>query len=168
MCVCVYVRVCVCVWPGSLIWDPECDQVIKKKENILTQRRRWGMNFKKQKNFIIIIIIHSFYIALFSALKQTHCAHWHMILNECLKLFIVRIINIHGSGVLTAFFWVLHGWCYMKYCHFSAGSVYTIQPCTRLQCHFIQSHIGRVCVCLGVTCHLHFWQNDRDLLVLLQ
>ena len=31
---------------------------------------------------IIIIIIHSFYIALFSALKQTHCAHWHVILNE--------------------------------------------------------------------------------------
>ena len=31
---------------------------------------------------IIIIIIHSFYIALFSALEQTHCAHWHVILNE--------------------------------------------------------------------------------------
>ena len=40
----------------------------------------------------------------------------------------------------------------------------TIQPCTSLQCHFIQSHIGRVYVCLAVTCHLHFWQNDRDLL----
>ena len=25
--------------------------------------------------FQVIIIIHSFYIALFSALKQTHCAH---------------------------------------------------------------------------------------------
>ena len=37
------------------------------------------------------------------------------------------------------------------------------QSCTRLQCHFIQSHIGRVYVCLAVTCHLHFWQNDRDL-----
>ena len=23
---------------------------------------------------------------------------------------------------------------------------------------------SRVYVCLGVTCHLHFWQNDRDLL----
>ena len=46
----------------------------------------------------------------------------------------------------------------------SKRSVYTIQPCTRLQCHFIQSHIGRVYVCLAVTCHLHFWQNDWDLL----
>ena len=27
-----------------------------------------------------IIIIHTFYRALFSALKQTHYAHWHVIL----------------------------------------------------------------------------------------
>ena len=60
--------------------------------------------------------------------------------------------------------WLLHGWSQVKCCRFGASSVYTIQPCTRLQCHFIQSHIGRVYVCLGVTCHLHFWQNDRDLL----
>ena len=26
--------------------------------------------------------------------------------------------------------------------------------------HFIQSHICKVPVCLAVTCHLHFWQND--------
>ena len=23
---------------------------------------------------------------------------------------------------------------------------------------------SKVCACFGVTCHLHFWQNDRDLL----
>ena len=34
----------------------------------------------------------------------------------------------------------------------------------QLQGHFIQNHIGSVYVCLAVTCHLHFWQNDRDLL----
>ena len=27
-----------------------------------------------------------------------------------------------------------------------------------------KSHIGRVYACLAVTCHMHFWQNDRDLL----
>ena len=59
---------------------------------------------------------------------------------------------------------MLHGWCHVKCCRFGADSVYTSQPCTRLQCHFIQSHIGRVCMCLAVTCHLHFWQNDQDLL----
>ena len=31
-------------------------------------------------------------------------------------------------------------------------------------CHFMQSHIRKVYVCLAVTCHLHFWQHDRDLL----
>ena len=50
----------------------------------------------------IIIITHSFYIALFSALEQTHCAHWQVILNERLQPFIARIINIHRSGVLIA------------------------------------------------------------------
>ena len=47
---------------------------------------------------------------------------------------------------------------------FGDSSVYTIHPCISLQCPLIQSDIGKVCVCLAVTCHLHFWQNDRDLL----
>ena len=42
-----------------------------------------------------------------------------------------------------------------------ARSVYTIQPCTSLRYHFMQSYIHRVHACLAVTCHLHFWQNDR-------
>ena len=45
--------------------------------------------------------------------------------------------------------------------HLGARSVYTIQPCTSLRCHFMQSYIHRVHACLAVTCHLHFWQNDR-------
>ena len=46
---------------------------------------------------------------------------------------------------------------------FSACSVCTIQPCTMSR-HSMQSHICRVhaCYCFGVTCHLHFWQNDMD------
>ena len=28
----------------------------------------------------------------------------------------------------------------------------------------IQRYIGRVHVCLAVTCHLHSWQDDQDLL----
>ena len=30
--------------------------------------------------------------------------------------------------------------------------------------HFMQSHIRRLHACFAVTCHLHFWQNDRDIL----
>ena len=42
-------------------------------------------------------------------------------------------------------------------------SVYTIQPCT-MSHHLMQSHICRVHAGLAVNCHLHFWQNDEDLL----
>ena len=37
-------------------------------------------------------------------------------------------------------------------------------PYNHAPCHFMQSHIRKVYVCLAVTCHLHFWQDDRDLL----
>ena len=49
-------------------------------------------------------------------------------------------------------------------CRLGACSVYTMQACISWQCQFIWSHISRVHVCLTVNCHLHFWQNDRDLL----
>ena len=45
----------------------------------------------------------------------------------------------------------------------SARSVCTIQPRTMPR-HFMQNHIRRLHACLAVTCHLHFWQNDRELL----
>ena len=37
-------------------------------------------------------------------------------------------------------------------------------PYSHAPCHFMQSYTGMVYVCLAVTCHLPFWQNDRDLL----
>ena len=37
-------------------------------------------------------------------------------------------------------------------------------PYNHAPSHFMQSHICKVHACFAVTCHLHFWQNDRDLL----
>ena len=37
-------------------------------------------------------------------------------------------------------------------------------PYNHAPCHFMQSHIRKAYACLAVTCHLHFRQNDRDLL----
>ena len=37
-------------------------------------------------------------------------------------------------------------------------------PYNHAPCHFMQSHIRKVYACLAVTCHLHFWQHDWDLL----
>ena len=45
----------------------------------------------------------------------------------------------------------------------SARPVYTIQTGAMSRC-FMQSHMRRVHTCLAVTCHPHFWQNDRELL----
>ena len=73
-------------------------------------------------------------------------------------------INIQGSGVLISLFGCSIAYATWNCCRTGASFVYTIQLCTSLQCHFIQSHIGRVYVYLAVTCHLHFWGNNRDLL----
>ena len=69
--------------------------------------------------------------------------------------FYSAFLNIHGSCVLTALAWLVpHGTAAV-----SARSVYTtVQP--QNKCHFMQSHIRKVCAFLAVTCHLHFWQND--------
>ena len=35
---------------------------------------------------------------------------------------------------------------------------------TNAEARFNKSHIRKVYACLAVTCHMHFWQNDRDFL----
>ena len=65
-----------------------------------------------------------------------------------------------------------HGWCHMKllpswcvlctpYNHVTSCKVMSLHA---KPCHFMQSHIRKLHLCLTVTCHLHFWQNDRYLL----
>ena len=53
------------------------------------------------------------------------------------------------------------GWCHMK--RLPSRRV-LCTPYNHAPCHFMQSHIPRVHVCLAVSCHLRFWQNDRHLL----
>ena len=45
----------------------------------------------------------------------------------------------------------------------SALSLYAMQPCT-MSSHLMQNRVRRVHAGFAVNCHLHFWQNDRDLL----
>ena len=67
-------------------------------------------------------------------------------------------IYIHRSGFLTALTWLVPH----ETAAVSAHSVFTIQQCT-MSLH-AKPHICKVHACLAVTCHLHFWQNDQDLL----
>ena len=96
------------------------------------------------------------YIALFSALLS------RLTVLACgsawVTSFIARFLNIHRSGVLTALAWLVP--------HETAAISAQVlcMPYNHAPCHFMQSHIRKVYACLAVTCHLHFWQNDRDLL----
>ena len=54
-----------------------------------------------------------------------------------------------------------HGWCHKK---LLPSRRVLCTPYNHAPCYFMQSHIRKVYACLAVTCHLHFWHNDRDLL----
>ena len=108
-----------------------------------------SFNFK-----YIIIIIDRFYIALFSALEHSLCSH--VILHEWIA-FYSAFFEYPLSGVLKRW----HGWCHKK---LLPSRCILCTPYIHAPCHFMQSHISKVYVCLAVTCHLHFWQNDRGLL----
>ena len=82
-----------------------------------------------------------------------------MVLHEWLALWrlFLLFLNIHRSGVLTALAWLVP--------HETAAVSEQVlcTPYNHAPCHFMQSHIHKVYACSAVTCHLHFWQNDRDL-----
>ena len=96
------------------------------------------------------------YIALFSTvlsrLTALACG------STWVTSFIARLLNIHRSGVLTALAWL------MPHETAAVSAQVLCTSCNHAPCHFMQSHIRKVYACLAVTCHLHFWQNDRDLL----
>ena len=74
-------------------------------------------------------------------------------------LFIARFFkNIHRSGVLTVLAWLV------PHQTAAVSAQVLCTPYNHAPCHFMQSHIRKMYACLAVTCHLHFWQNDRDLL----
>ena len=108
-----------------------------------------------KSSIIIIIIVDRFYIALFSALEQTHCAHMWFYMSEW--LFIVHFWIFTEMVYLQRW----HGWCHKN---LLPSRHVLCTPYNHAPCHFMQSHIRKVYACLAVTCHLRFWQNDRGLL----
>ena len=81
----------------------------------------------------------------------------HVILHEWLA-FYSAFLNIHRSGVLTALAWLV------PHETVAVSAQVLCTPCNHAPCHFMQSHIRKMHACLAFTCHLHFWQNDLDLL----
>ena len=73
-----------------------------------------------------------------------------------------RILNIHQSACSAV---LIATWLVPRETSaISAQGLCTPYNHTPVYSVTIRSHFSRVYVCLAVTCHLHFWQNDRDLL----
>ena len=111
------------------------------------------------------------YIALFSALLSRLTAlacgsTWvtSFIARFFVFCFIFFICFFHWVSTEVVYLLRWHGWCHMKLQPSRCRSCVHHYPYNHAPCHFMQSHIRKVYWCLAVICHLHFWQNDRDLL----
>ena len=113
-------------------------------------------NFISVKPMSFWLIDDCLYSAILSSWADS--LRSHVILHEWLA-FYSAFLNIHRSGVLTALTWLV------PYETAAVSAQVLCTPCNHAPCHFMQSHIRKVYACLAVTCHLHFWQNDRDLLL---
>ena len=125
-----------------LLWVLSWPQQPKTATSLFTGQCWWRCISWVKLSLVKKRILHRFYLNRYSPLSSRLIAFMsHVILNEWLCPFIARIINIHGSGVLVALFSCCMAGATWNCCRLSAVSVYTIQPCTSLQCHFIQTQI---------------------------
>ena len=101
--------------------------------------------------------------AILRSLELTHCARiWFYMSDWFLCFFFKALVfcffNIRRWCTYSARIWLA--------LHETAAVLAQVlcTPYNHAPCHFMQSHIRKVYASLAVTCHLHFWQNDRDLL----
>ena len=93
------VQLCCPISPHDIISHVQCTTVLPHQYNCAAPSVHMTSSVIY---YLLLLIAFIIYIALFSALEQTHCSHWHVLLNERLQPFIARVINIHRSGVLVA------------------------------------------------------------------
>ena len=84
--------------------------------------------------------------------------HWLTELYYTSVFCIFNYIHHSASGLDNSAVWLLHGWCHMKLLPSHHTTMHPFRVSLHLKPHagFIHGH--------GVTCHLHFLQNDQDLL----
>ena len=120
-----------CLWEMFLFGTS-----IKNTKHTLTQtqwRKLHSNNLESVASPGLTIIIHRFlYIAPFSALKQTHCAHVACDSKWATVSIYSCISTIHRSGVLIVLICCCMAGAMWHCCCLSTSSMYTIQPCTSL------------------------------------
>ena len=120
---------------------------------------------------VIIIIIDRFCMPLFSALEQTHCAH---IVCDCqwatVSFYSAFFLFFFSSQISTEVVYWQHSlvvvWLVPRETAavsaqvlrttFNPAPLYSVTSPKATQICSLQ-------VCLTVSCHLHIWQNDREL-----
>ena len=133
---------------------------------ITTTTRDGGGVSKMRRNVSIIKRLALGSVLYWSLLYSAILRSWadslrsHVILHEWIA-FYSAFLNIHRSDVLTALAWLVPQESSARE---SQSRRVLCTPYNHAPCHFMQSHIRKVYACLAVTCHLHFWQNDRGLL----
>ena len=95
------------------------------------------------------------YSAIPCSLEQTHCAR-------------MRFYMSNELGFFIAHFWIstkvvyLQRWWLVPHETAAVLAQVLCTPYNNAPCHFMQSHMRKVYACLAITCHLHFWRNDRS------
>ena len=126
-----------------------------------TDKRQAGDRRQETVNIQWADNIHDWWplIWCYSPLSWADWLRSHVVLHEWLAFYSAwNTFFIHLSGVLTALAWLV------PYETAAVSAQVLCTPYSHAPCHFLQSHIRKVYACLAVTCNLHFWQNDRDLL----
>ena len=97
------------------------------------------------------------WLLLYSAILRSRADSLHLLVTQHKWIaFYSMFLNIHRSVVLTVLARLVT--------HETAAILVQVlcTPYNHGPCHFMQK--CKVYACLAVTCHLHFWQNDQDLL----
>ena len=95
------------------------------------------------------------------------CCSWSLLYNTTLRS---QADSLHSHAILHEWltFYSVFLNIQLKWCTYSTDMAGASWNCCCLgafhvhhtTCHFMQSHICKVHLCLAVTCQLHFWQND--------
>ena len=95
------------------------------------------------------------------------CCSWSLLYNTTLRS---QADSLRSHAILHEWltFYSVFLNIQLKWCTYSTDMAGASWNCCCLgafrvhhtTCHFMQSHICKVHLCLAVTCQLHFWQND--------
>ena len=122
-----------------------------------------GVQHEKQEAFVqrmqILMMMITFILRYSPLLDMWFLSmQSHVILSTWVTNFFIEHFWI-STKVVKLQRW--HGWCHMK---LLPSQCILCTPYNHAPCCLMQSHICKVYACLAATCHLHFWQNDWDLL----